>query len=410
MSDNDIKVVGLAGSKSKGKINWKVLSAVIGIVVLSLGIIAGIILVRQQQDLREKAQRQQCPQAQQCPSLDGKHLLNCNPPEADNSPQDSLCRVAGQTSVCGQENFCCPVAGGKWTKDMSKCQTQLTPAPTASGTISCSSNFSDTFDSLNTDNWIKYGDAAVSSGQLVLSVASGATSGSLITYKNLLTGDFAITFDATALTETGTGSVASMLNLSTSNQSKIVTVGRNIKQGVHSAGANFAPGNKNKSAAIKETDNVGFKVERKAGKITVYYKVMPATEYTELIAFTDTISEDLSVSLQAISITGSPTPALSAKFDNFAIGCLAVSSTATATATSTSGSKTATPTATATSGSGSGSSTKTATPTATSTTSGGTSAATATPAPIPVTGANWPTIIGAGFGVIMLVVSFGLAL
>lgn len=71
--------------------------------------------------------------------------------------------------------------------------------------------------------------------------------------------------------------------------------------------------------------------------------------------------------------------------------------TATATATSTSASKTATPTATSTTSS------KTATPTSIA-------QATATPMPIPETGASWPTIIGSGFGLIMILVSVALAL
>ena len=59
MSD-DIKIVGLSSSKSSGKTNWKIIGAIIGIVVLALGIIAGILLVRQQQDIREKAQIVSC--------------------------------------------------------------------------------------------------------------------------------------------------------------------------------------------------------------------------------------------------------------------------------------------------------------------------------------------------------------
>ena len=43
MKDADIKIVGLSNSKPKSKTNWKVLSAIIGIIVLAVGVIAGII-------------------------------------------------------------------------------------------------------------------------------------------------------------------------------------------------------------------------------------------------------------------------------------------------------------------------------------------------------------------------------
>lgn len=93
--------------------------------------------------------------------------------------------------------------------------------------------------------------------------------------------------------------------------------------------------------------------------------------------------------------------------------------TATATATSASGTRTATPTATATSASG----TRTATPTATATSTSASQAtatatatsvanatATPTPFPVPETGASLPTILGAGLGFIILIVSVSLAL
>ena len=407
MAEGDIKVVGLTSPKGKAKVNWKILSAIIGIVVLSLGIIAGILLVRQQQDVREKAQQAQCPEVQDCATTDPNLLRNCNPPEGDNTPKESRCILAGRTEVCGNDNFCCPTAGGSWTKDLTKCQNLATPTTPSFGTMTCSDNFSDTFDStIDSTKWSKVGDAKVSSGQLVLDVTSGQQTGSKITSNKYITGDFTITFDLPTLTKTGTGAVTGTLSLVSSDGSKIVTVGRNIKQEVHNVASNFVPGNQNKSVTINGTDSVSFKVERKSGKITTSYKLSTSSSFTELIVFTTTLTDDLIINLIAMPVTGNPLPATTAKFDNFTISCADIVTTPTSTSTSTSiSSNTATPTVTATGTSSSG--TKTATPTSTTKATG---SGTATTAPVPVTGANLPTILGAGFGLIMILVSLTLVL
>lgn len=70
--------------------------------------------------------------SEQCPGTDGV-LRNCHPPESDGTSADSLCNKAGRTEFCGTKNFCCPVVGGKWTTDMSKCPVPtptVTPTPT----------------------------------------------------------------------------------------------------------------------------------------------------------------------------------------------------------------------------------------------------------------------------------------
>ena len=59
---------------------------------------------------------------EECPGSDGV-LRNCTPPEADGSSEDSICTYAGRVAACGGTDFCCPSAGGKWTKDMTKCPT-----------------------------------------------------------------------------------------------------------------------------------------------------------------------------------------------------------------------------------------------------------------------------------------------
>lgn len=129
MAEEEIKVVGTTVVKNEKKPNWKIIGAVIGIVVLALGVIAGIVLVRQQQDVREKAQTA-C--VEQCPGSDGV-LRNCTPPEADGSSDDSTCNLAGRIELCGGAQYCCPSAGGSWTTNLSLCP-QSTPTSTATPT------------------------------------------------------------------------------------------------------------------------------------------------------------------------------------------------------------------------------------------------------------------------------------
>ncbi len=136
MSDPEINIVGLSNNKSKSGISLKVLGAIIGVLVLAAGVYAGIILVRQQQNIREKASELMCsdPQAEQCPGTDGI-LRNCHPPEAGGGPTESACIEAGRAEFCGTRCFICPEANGIWTvTDMSRCQTASSPTATATAT------------------------------------------------------------------------------------------------------------------------------------------------------------------------------------------------------------------------------------------------------------------------------------
>ena len=128
---DDIKIVGLSTKKSKPT-NWKVLGAIIGVIVLSVGVIAGILLVKQQQDIREKAAGN-CDSPEtivKCPAPDG-NLYSCNPPDQNNNALISQCNLAGRIELCGIGNnivqYCCPSAGGSWTTDMSGCSCQAAP-------------------------------------------------------------------------------------------------------------------------------------------------------------------------------------------------------------------------------------------------------------------------------------------
>lgn len=89
--------------------------------------------------------------------------------------------------------------------------------------------------------------------------------------------------------------------------------------------------------------------------------------------------------------------------------CVTPGATPTPTATATgTGAATATPTATATATSSTG---QTSTPTATAkATATSTSSAQTTSKPIPVTGTDWPTLVGAGVGVFVIIGSILLAI
>jgi len=151
-------IISPPAKKFRGK---KMVATILGVLLLVGSLGAGIILVKQQQDIREKAEgitetincitnpgdKGCCPQAEACPYQKDKNLLrNCHPPEGDGTPQDSLCNEAGRREQCGPGRpwFCCPKANGEWTKDMSKCPTP-TPTPTASpGPVSCNESCSAT--------------------------------------------------------------------------------------------------------------------------------------------------------------------------------------------------------------------------------------------------------------------------
>ncbi len=66
-----------------------------------------------------------------CPNEDEPNLLqSCDPGDGGDS-LDSFCNRAGRVETCGGKQYCCPVADGDWTKDMSRCITCNATAPTA---------------------------------------------------------------------------------------------------------------------------------------------------------------------------------------------------------------------------------------------------------------------------------------
>ena len=122
----------VTSNKSK-KIGTRSIIIVICIVVfLILGIVAGVVLVQQQQNISKKAQANLCPGAAACPVLGQPTLLrNCNPGNSDGTPQEISCSNignVGQMSTCGAQSFCCPSLGASWTTDLTLCAV-ATPTP-----------------------------------------------------------------------------------------------------------------------------------------------------------------------------------------------------------------------------------------------------------------------------------------
>jgi len=125
-------------SKKSGKGGRKgIVIAIVIAVFLILSVVAGVLLVRQQQNIQEKAAADLCPGAGACPVSGQPDLLrNCNPGNTDGTPQEYSCSNIGNVGVistCGTQSFCCPSLGASWTTDLTLCAV-ATPSPTAMAT------------------------------------------------------------------------------------------------------------------------------------------------------------------------------------------------------------------------------------------------------------------------------------
>jgi hypothetical protein len=120
--------------KSKGAGKTGIIVGVAVVIFLILSVVAGVLLVRQQQNISEKAAGSMCPAAEACPLASQPNLLmSCHPVDSDGTTTDSLCNQAGRVETCGAAStkYCCPVAGGSWTTNMSACPTSPTPTATS---------------------------------------------------------------------------------------------------------------------------------------------------------------------------------------------------------------------------------------------------------------------------------------
>lgn len=128
----------ISPSKSKSGGRRGLIIGTLIVVFLLLSIVAGVLLVRQRQNVQEKAAAALCPAAEECPAASQPTLLrNCHPPESDGSPQESICNVTGRMETCGSATYCCPGPNQTWTTDLTKCPTptpSATPTPTATAT------------------------------------------------------------------------------------------------------------------------------------------------------------------------------------------------------------------------------------------------------------------------------------
>jgi hypothetical protein len=131
MADSPFEIV-TSGKPKRGS-KGIIIGAIITVFLL-LSVVAGVLLVRQQQNIQEKAASTQCPGAEQCPNSANPNLLqSCHPADTDGTTSDSLCNTAGRIETCGAAStqYCCPSVGAAWTTDMTACNVLASPTATA---------------------------------------------------------------------------------------------------------------------------------------------------------------------------------------------------------------------------------------------------------------------------------------
>jgi hypothetical protein len=137
-------VVTTSKSTKGGKRGLIIGTAIVAFLAISIA--AGVYLVGQQQDIREKAESAlTCPSVEACPVTGQPTLLkSCYATASGGAAREISCSTiasVGTTAFCGSSRFCCPSLGASWTTDMGLCSTTsptptLTATPTASATSS----------------------------------------------------------------------------------------------------------------------------------------------------------------------------------------------------------------------------------------------------------------------------------
>ncbi len=112
----DIPPIVTTGGKPKGKVSKKVIATILGILFLVGGVSAGVILVQQQQEIREEASVTE----PHCTVLDsqsyciGNYLSNdcwCGDVSGPSNADYWCCTLKGNPGVIVSDKNCCPPAG-----------------------------------------------------------------------------------------------------------------------------------------------------------------------------------------------------------------------------------------------------------------------------------------------------------
>lgn len=132
----------VTSSKSGKNSKTGLIVGALAVVFLGISVAVGVYLVKQQQDIREKAAAALvCPAAEACPVAGQTALLrSCYSAASGETPQEISCSTianVGTTAICGSSKYCCPSLGAAWTTDLAAC-TSPTPTPTIAATASAS--------------------------------------------------------------------------------------------------------------------------------------------------------------------------------------------------------------------------------------------------------------------------------
>lgn len=111
----------------------------VAVLFLAVSVVFGVILVKQQQDLREKAQEAlSCPGAEACPVAGTPSLLkSCYSVTSGDVPTEVSCSTianVGTVTYCGSTQYCCPSLGASWSADLTLC-TNPTTTPALTPTL-----------------------------------------------------------------------------------------------------------------------------------------------------------------------------------------------------------------------------------------------------------------------------------
>jgi hypothetical protein len=138
-NQSNFNIVTTTRSSKKEK-RGLIIGAVI-IFFIAISVVVGVYLVKQQQNIREKAQViSTCPAAEQCPVVGNPKLLRtCSYSNDGEAPQDISCSSVdnvNSSALCRGITYYCPVLGADWTTSPPPSATPtstptLTPTPTA---------------------------------------------------------------------------------------------------------------------------------------------------------------------------------------------------------------------------------------------------------------------------------------